>query len=1004
METASLKLLVAIATGAVLLSCSGETSHPALVKPTRTSGDPTAADPCATPNTGCPCSNVGETAACGRVEIRSGDYVTCSNGTRECLIDGTWGECVGDLVTTTYVGQGTVPSIGSLAYIHTQAVVGPAQCEDNPCDPYCNYTGDDGQNLTNLPSGLCTGPTGGVVLCDQKCVYSGPHAKSGYQSLGTGWQKLPASCTSATDACGYDTNCGATATCTTWEPPCYDPNPPGCAIAKRIDLELGPPCAAAGSTYHFQVCNRGADRADAGVIKIGVYSDSAKLSTVVASGSSPGAPDKGSVSFTLGTSPGTFIDPGKCLDINPGNSTPNPNPLVGLTATRAIAVNYDASLAECNYANNWNVFDASIGCTGCTNLECNQTCAATNLTGTIYDPAGTNPIPGVIVYVPNGTVEPLEDGVHCDTCENLYTGTPIASTMTGTDGKFTLANIPSGVNFPLVVQIGRWRRQVSVNAIAACASGVLPAGENSRLPSKQSEGSIPKMALSMSAGDHLECLLRKIGIEDSEFTVPTGTGRVHLYAFNGMTFSRISCGTCASGDKCPDGSNCPGSRTCATTKGTCANDLWSSPTTLDKYNAVIAPCDKSPTGAPASVPANSYVGTSSSPFGYAVGPYPNAWGFHSFNEAQLGTNPLNHDKPPFLAAPDAGNSALPPSPTPTQATNLKNYIDKGGRLFSTHWMANFLTRDTYPGAVNYTYGAYVDFDRQGTGTTGTDFPYTIDTTSATGQTFASWLGDTEVTFTNWRHLVESVNTPTVRLAYGDSRAAPVNHPTCTAGAAPTYSVSPSSCSNMGQGWGGPMVSAYQFDTPWGATATNQCGRVVVAESHVSKVTGSNQQSAFPGTCDSSAMNGEEKAFEYLMFSTTQCVGLVTPPTPITPLQPASYMFDYQGVCPDGTQVEWEFFSWQAIVPASTSIVFTAQTADTQEGLAAAPPVTVGTASADTTKWTSDANTVNWHLMNDLGTPVLSARWLRVSATLNPTGNTTPTLTQWQQIFDCIPAQ
>ena len=79
-------------------------------------------------------------------------------------------------------------------------------------------------------------------------------------------------------------------------------------------------------------------------------------------------------------------------------------------------------------------------------------------------------------------------------------------------------------------------------------------------------------------------------IDDSEFTPPSGTGRVHLYAYNGMTFPGATCS--------------PG------TSHSCANYLWSTPTRLDKYNAIIAPCDKASSGLPAAY--NPYVGCSSS--------------------------------------------------------------------------------------------------------------------------------------------------------------------------------------------------------------------------------------------------------------------------------------------------------------------------------------------------------------------------------------------------------
>jgi hypothetical protein len=857
-----LTLRVTAIAGALLWACAGGDERPApndsrAERSTEEGGaGPTPVDKCKTPNTGCPCDDVGETVDCGKVAIRSGDYVTCSYGKRECLPDGVWGECIGDQQTTKYAPS----TLGGdwFSFQGRLAVVGPEACDD-PCDPYCNVTEDDGRDLGDLPPGICVAPAGGVAVCANQCRYSGPHAEQGYGGLDPDWQGLPTSCTAAADACGYDKDCHE-GVCADWAYPCYDPSPPGCSLAKKIDLELGPSCVAAGSTYHFQVCNRGASPADSGTIKIGVYSNKNKLSTVVSSSSTPGAPDRGYVKFTLGTAPGKHIDPGACLDITPGNSTPTPNPLVGLTSKRAIAVNYDASLAECNYANNWNAFDAEIECTGCTGLECNQTCAATSLTGKIYDPAGVSPVPGVVVYVPNDTVEPFEDGVHCDTCSNLYTGSPIAATVTDASGEFELTDVPSGTSFPLVIQIGRWRRQVTVASISACGSAALPAGETSRLPSKQSEGDIPKMALSMSSGDHLECLLRKIGIEDSEFTPPSGSGRVHLYAYNGMTFPGTSCS--------------PG------TSHTCANYLWSTPSRLDQYNAIIAPCDKASSGLPAAY--NPYVGCNSAsstcpgPIGYAKKPYKNEYGFTSFTAAQNATNPLNTHYPPFPTTPDLDNPTGPQPPTEAQQENLKAYIDKGGRLFSTHWMAYFLTKDSYPDAVNYVYGSYVDRDRNPP-----DFPFKIDTGSALGQSLSDWLGSPTVTFTVWRHLAASVNAPAIRLAYGDSTKSPVSH-----------------AAGSSSGWGGPQVSMFQFDAPWDSAPEEQCGRVVVSESHVSQSLDTNQNTAFPSRCDTSAMTGEEKAFEFLVFSTTQCVGLVAPPPATAGLRPATYTYDYEANCED----------------------------------------------------------------------------------------------------------
>ena len=55
----------------------------------------------------------------------------------------------------------------------------------------------------------------------------------------------------------------------------------------------------------------------------------------------------------------------------------------------------------------------------CTNYQCFQvSClggATTSISGTTYAPNGVDPIPNVLVYVPNGTVQPFVDGPADDT-------------------------------------------------------------------------------------------------------------------------------------------------------------------------------------------------------------------------------------------------------------------------------------------------------------------------------------------------------------------------------------------------------------------------------------------------------------------------------------------------------------------------------------------------------------------------------------------------------------
>lgn len=155
--------------------------------------------------------------------------------------------------------------------------------------------------------------------------------------------------------------------------------------------------------------------------------------------------------------------------------------------------------------------------------------ATTTISGTIYAPNGTDPIPGALVYVPNAPVAAFTPGVSCSSAGQLPSGSPLVGTTTAVDGTFTLANVPVGINIPLVVQSGRWRRQISVPSTSACVNTPF----STRLPRNQGEGDIPKIAVVTGSADAVECVLRKVGIDDAEFTDPSGNGRINVYFSNG---------------------------------------------------------------------------------------------------------------------------------------------------------------------------------------------------------------------------------------------------------------------------------------------------------------------------------------------------------------------------------------------------------------------------------------------------------------------------------------
>lgn len=164
--------------------------------------------------------------------------------------------------------------------------------------------------------------------------------------------------------------------------------------------------------------------------------------------------------------------------------------------------------------------------------QCNGNPDSTTLSGIVFAPEGTLPLYNITVYVPGAPLDPVVDGVSCDTCGDGLPGDPIVATLTNTKGEFTLAGVPSGQNIPLVVSVGKWRREVVLPEVVPCTDNLAPY-DLTRLPKNQSEGHIPKIAMVTGGADPLECLLRKIGIDDSEFTPEAGNGRVNLYEGQG---------------------------------------------------------------------------------------------------------------------------------------------------------------------------------------------------------------------------------------------------------------------------------------------------------------------------------------------------------------------------------------------------------------------------------------------------------------------------------------
>ncbi|MEO6419643.1 MAG: carboxypeptidase regulatory-like domain-containing protein [Polyangiaceae bacterium] len=183
---------------------------------------------------------------------------------------------------------------------------------------------------------------------------------------------------------------------------------------------------------------------------------------------------------------------------------------------------------------------------GCVGLKCQQVdCpggATTSISGVTYAPNGTLPLYNVIVYVPNAKLDPMVEGATCDKCGSIASGNPIVTALSDSSGKFKLTNVPSGDNIPIVLQVGKWRREITIPHVEACKETKLTSPEMTRLPKKQSEGNMPRIAVTTGSCDPMACLLPKMGIDSSEFgfDADIGTKKVIFYQGVGPTWGSMT--------------------------------------------------------------------------------------------------------------------------------------------------------------------------------------------------------------------------------------------------------------------------------------------------------------------------------------------------------------------------------------------------------------------------------------------------------------------------------
>ncbi len=195
---------------------------------------------------------------------------------------------------------------------------------------------------------------------------------------------------------------------------------------------------------------------------------------------------------------------------------------------------------------------------------------STTVTGTVYAPNGTLPLYNVIVYIPNAPLAPVTQGITCDQCGTIASGDPIATTLSDSSGHFTLSNVPVGTNIPIVVQLGKWRRQATIPNVAPCTDTPLKDPNLTRLPKNQKEGSMPHIALTTGGCDSMGCMMGKLGIDPAEFGVQSD-------GYNKAINVYSSAGDFGSSD--------------GFSNTTQASALWSSLTLLKTYDIGVFSCE-----------------------------------------------------------------------------------------------------------------------------------------------------------------------------------------------------------------------------------------------------------------------------------------------------------------------------------------------------------------------------------------------------------------------------
>jgi hypothetical protein len=498
-------------------------------------------------------------------------------------------------------------------------------------------------------------------------------------------------------------------------------------------------------------------------------------------------------------------------------------------------------------------------CSGSLCSSASSGCATdspTQLEGTVRTPGilvGSTwlnqlPVPNAIVYIPAEPTTALPaifegvdptDAASCGRCEDealvAENQSVLAAAVTDFRGNFTLTGrIPVGTAFHLVIKVGKWRRVVEVPAgvSVGCETHELDL-ESTRLAATPADGlagtHLPKIAVSTGSVDAMECVLLGMGIAESEFTDPSGTGRIHMYRANG---ARMGAATSCTGTYTTSGgsvrdctantdSGCRNRRTgCSYAGETTVEDteLYASQETLNAYDMVVFDCEGADYYARDLTPDRERVLSYTDAGGRVFASH---WSYTwlagtgsldmaaEWNEA---ANPDENEDIAYVSLPDG--ATMRSGANPVKSLLYRDWLEWQGAL-----------------SVDDQSGVLIDPSQL----------QIVDPRDVAG----TWVGD----FTD-------------EWLYRD-------------GTDPAISDTPDSSDQR--------VQQLSFNTPYGSAEDAICGRVAFTAFHVATGASGAQLSAenlyFPDECRGGELTPQEKTLAFMLFDLAACVTIGDPPAP-----------------------------------------------------------------------------------------------------------------------------